>query len=405
MRKFLACGVPILFLMAAPLLGAQQRAAHWVGSWAASPMRDQMALGDTTYRNIVHISQGGSSVRVELTNEFGSQPLTVAAAHIALSAGGDAGTHDGSIQPGSDHALSFGGRASVTIPAGALVFSDPVPMRVAAFSNLAVSVYLPLQAVSESTCHDDAQSTNFVTRGNTTADDTLPANHATDSWCFVKGIDVTEADSHAASIVAFGDSITDGWQSSRDLNHRWPDVLAQRLQADPATAHLSVLNEGISGNRLLHDGAGPNALSRFDRDVLAQSGVKYLIIMEGINDIGAIAEPHEPGDIITAKDLTFALTQLAARAHSHGIKVFGATLTPYMGAGYASAQGEQIREEVNHWIRTSGIFDGVIDFDKVTRDPAKPSMFLPAFDSGDHLHPNDAGYKAMGSAIDLSLFR
>lgn len=404
MRKCFAYSLPILLLMAAPMLGAQQPASHWVGTWATAPMGQQVnpgqpAPGDSTYRDIVHISLGGSSVRVQLTNEFGSQPLTIAEAHIALSAG------HGAIQPGSDHALSFDGRPSVTIPAGALVVSDPVPMRVAALSNLAVSVYLPAQRVRETSCHEDAQSTNFITPGNTTAAETLEAARPIYSWCFVKGIDVDESNRKAASIVTFGDSITDGWQSSRDLNRRWPDVLARRLQADSKTANLSVLNEGISGNRLLHDRAGVNALARFDRDVLAQNGVKYLIVLEGINDIGSVARPREPEDVITAQDITFALSQLVTRAHSHGIKVFGATLTPYMGAGYASPQGEQIREAVNQWIRTSGVFDGVIDFDKVTRDPAKPSMFLPAFDSGDHLHPGDAGYKAMGSAIDLSLFR
>ena len=182
-------------------------------------------------------------------------------------------------------------------------------------------------------------------------------------------------------------------------------MLAARLQADNRTAHLSILNQGIGGNRVLHDGAGPSALARFDRDVIAQSGVKYLIILEGINDIGRIAKPQDPGDAITADDLIFGLAQLVTRSHQHGIKVFGATLTPYMGAGYSSEAGEQVRQAYNQWIRTSGVFDGVIDFDKITQDPAHANMFLPDYDSGDHLHPKDAGYKAMGDAIDLSLFR
>lgn len=404
MKKLSVLPVLLLFLATVALVNAQQPATRWVGTWAASPMGQQVnpgqvAPGDSTYRDIVHISEGGASIRVQLTNEFGSQSLTVAAAHVALSAG------NGAIEQGSDHDLTFDGRSSVTIPAGAVVFSDPVPMRVTPLSDLAVSVYLPQQPVEETTCHQDAQSTNFIAPGNTTATDTLTEARRIYSWCFVKGIDVSETDSKAASIVTFGDSITDGWRSTRDANRRWPDVLARRLQSDPQTAHLAVLNEGISGNRLLHNVAGPNALSRFDRDVIAQSGVKYVIILEGINDIGSVARPREPGDNITAQDITFALSQLITRAHTHGIKVFGATLTPYIGAGYASPQGERIRETVNQWIRTSGAFDGVIDFDKVTRDPAKPSMFLPAYDSGDHLHPNDAGYKAMGSAVDSSLFR
>lgn len=404
MKRLSLPTVLLLLLTTAAMLNAQQPASHWVGTWAASPMGQQVnpgqpAPGDSTYRDIVHISEGGASIRVQLTNEFGPESLTIGAAHVALSAGG------GNIKPGSDHALTFDGQSSVTIPAGAVVFSDPVPMRVAALSDLAVSVYLPQQYVAETTCHEDAQSTNFITSGNTTTADTLTGARSIYSWCFVKGIDVSEADSQAASIVTFGDSITDGWQSTRDANDRWPDVLARRLQANPKTAHLAVLNEGISGNRLLHDRTGPDALSRVNRDVLAQSGVKYVIILEGINDIGSVARPREPGDDITAQDITFALSQLITRAHTHGIKVIGATLTPYMGAGYASPKGEQIRQAVNHWIRTSGAFDAVIDFDKVTRDPAEPSMFLPAYDSGDHLHPNDAGYKAMGSAINLSLFR
>lgn len=404
MKKLFVPSLLLLFLAAAAMVNAQQPASHWVGTWAASPMGQQVnpgqpAPGDSTYRDIVHISEGGPSIRVQLTNEFGPRPLTVGAAHVAVSAG------NGAIQPGSDHALTFDGRPSVTIPAGAVVFSDPVPMRVAALSDLAVSVYLPEQYVGETTCHEDGQSTNFITEGNTTAAETLTGARPIYSWCFVKGIDASEPNSQAASIVTFGDSITDGWQSTRDANRRWPDILASRLQANPKTSHLAVLNEGIGGNRLLHDRTGPDALSRFDRDVLAQSGVKYLIILEGINDIGSVARPRTPGDEITAQDVIFALSQLITRAHTHGIKVIGATLTPYIGAGYASPQGEQIREAVNQWIRTSGAFDAVIDFDKITRDPAKPSMFLPAYDSGDHLHPNDAGYKAMGSAVDLSLFR
>lgn len=316
MKKLSVPGLLLLFLVAAAMLDAQQPASHWVGTWAASPMGQQVnpgqpAPGDSTYRDIVHISEGGPSIRVQLTNEFGPRPLTVAAAHVAASAG------NGAIQPGSDHSLTFGGRSSVTIPAGAAVFSDPVPMRVAALSDLAVSVYLPEQHVSETTCHEDAQSTNFITEGNTTSAETLTGARPIYAWCFVKGVDVSEVDSQAGSIVTFGDSITDGWQSTRDANRRWPDVLASRLQANPRTSHLAVLNEGISGNRLLHDRTGPDALSRFDRDVLAQSGVKYLIILEGINDIGSVARPREPGDEITAQDLTFALSQLITRAHTH----------------------------------------------------------------------------------------
>lgn len=383
---------------------AQAPAANWVGTWATSPVGETVNDGqpgpaNSTYRNIVHISLGGSAVRVQLTNEFGTQPLQVGAAHIAVSAGG------GSIQSGSDHALTFNGKPTAEIPAGAFILSDPVTMQIAPLSDLIVSVYLPEQHIRNTTCHSFGDSTNYVLRGDATAAATADNSSPLYAWCFVKGIDVkTNAADKAAAIVTFGDSITDGAQSTRDANHRWPDVLAARLQSDKKTANLSVLNQGIGGNRVLHDGYGPSALARFDRDVIAQSGAKYVIILEGINDIGRLKDPHELGDKVTADDLIFGLSQLVARAHQHGIKVFGATLTPYLPTGYSSPQGEQVRIAYNNWIRTSGVFDGVIDFDKITQDPAHPDQFLPAYDSGDHLHPGDAGYKAMGDAIDLSLF-
>jgi lysophospholipase L1-like esterase len=404
MNRFFTHASLLAFLIAAPALRAQEPTVHWIGTWAASPMGEHVNPGqpspaNSTYRNVVRISAGGSSPRVQLTNEFGARPLTIAAAHIALSAG-----PQGAIQPASDHPLTFAGQPTVTIPAGALIVSDPVPLEVAPLSSLAVSLYLPDQPIDDTTCHQDARATNFITPGNTTTAETLTDARTIFSWCFVKGIDISTHASNAAAIVTLGDSITDGALSTRDANRRWPDILARRLQENSKTAHLSVLNEGISGNRLLHDGAGPNVLARFDRDVLAQSGVRYLIVLEGINDIGHIKDPRDASDIITAQDEIFVLTQLVTRAHTHGIKVFGATLTPYVGAGYASPAGEQIREAVNQWIRTSGVFDGVIDFDQLTRDPANPTMFSPAVDSGDHLHPGDAGYDRMGSSIDLSLF-
>lgn len=398
-----------VFLIAAGLASAssQQPVQRWVGTWAASPLDNPVNPGqpspaNSTYRNIVRVSAGGDSFRVVLTNEFGRVPLTIGSSHIALSAGNGPG--NGSIEPGSDHALTFSGKPSVIVPAGASAVSDPVAMQAPPLASLAVSLYLPQQRIDDTSCHDLGMSTNYIAPGDETAAAMLTGAHAIESWCFVKGIEVAGSD-RAEAIVTFGDSITDGAKSTMDANRRWPDVLAERLQADKKTAHLSVLNEGISGNRLLHDRAGPNALARFDRDVLGQAGVKYLIVLEGINDIGNTAEPHERWDLISTPDLIFALTQIVARAHEHGIKVFGATLTPYQGAGYYSDAGEKMRQDVNNWIRTSGTFDGVIDFDQVTRDPARPSYFSSTADSGDHLHPGDDGYKQMGSAIDLSLFR
>jgi lysophospholipase L1-like esterase len=363
----------------------------------------QPSPANSTYRNIVRVSAGGPAIRVLLTNEFGSRSLIVGAARVAPSG------VNGAIQTDADHPLTFSGKSSVTIPAGALVISDPVPLPVAPLSSLAVSVYLPDQRINETTCHEDGHATTFIAAGDATASATLPDVRTITSWCFVKGIDVSAIDPNAAAIVTLGDSITDGALSTPNTNRRWPDVLAGRLQADPKTAYLSVLNEGISGNRLLREGAGQAALARFDRDVLAQTGVRYLIILEGINDVGAIARPRDAEDSLTAPQLTsaltFALTQLITRAHTHGINVFGATLTPYVGAGYASPAGEEAREAVNDWMRTSGIFDGVIDFDKVASDPANPKVFSPSVDSGDHLHPGDAGYQVMGSSIDLKLFQ
>ena len=401
-RGFLVLVCFVTFFASGGFAFAQAPASNWVGTWAASPVGSEVNDGqpgpaNMTYRNIVHISLGGSAVRVQLTNEFGTKPLEVGAAHVAISAGG------GTIQTNTDHALTFNGRPTVEIPAGAFVLSDPVTMTAAPLSDLAVSVYLPEQRINNTTCHTFGDSTNYVLKGDATAAATANDSSPIYAWCFVKGIDV-QTDGKAAAIVTFGDSITDGAQSTRDANQRWPDVLAARLQADKKTAGISVLNQGIGGNRVLHDGYGPSALARFDRDVIAQSGVKYLIILEGINDIGRLKDPREPGDKITADDLIFGLSQLVTRAHQHGIKVFGATLTPYLPAGYSSPQGEEVRQAYNRWIRTSGVFDGVIDFDKITQDPAHPEQYLPEFDSGDHLHPKDAGYKAMGDAINLSLF-
>lgn len=375
---------------------------HWVGTWATAPValpnpEAKVGSADTTFREIVHVSIGGPAVRVILTNEFGLDSLTIGAANIALSASGS------EINPAASSALTFSGRPSITIPPGALVVSDPVDLKLPPSSDVAVSIFVPAQAISQVTHHSFADQTSYTAPGNVASAKTLDAPAEITSWPFLKGIDV-KADAKSAAIVAFGDSITDGAHSTRNANARWPDVLARRLQADKKTAHLGVLNEGIGGNRVLHNNTGPSALARFDRDVLAQAGVKYLILLESINDIGHAQDPNGPYDVVSAEDLIAGLSQLATRAHTHGIKVFGATLTPYVGAKYASPAGEAMRAAINQWIRTTNQLDGVIDFDKATRDPANPTVFLPANDSGDNLHPGDAGYKAMGDSIDLKLF-
>ena len=353
---------------------------------------------DTTLREIVHVSQGGPQVRVVFTNEFGTEPLTIGAAHVAVSQGGS------TINLVSAASLTFGGRASVVIPPGALVVSDPATLKLPASADLAISFFLPAQPIYGVSAHGNANQSSYAAPGNVVGAKTLDNPTRLTSWAFVKGVDV-KVSADSAAVVALGDSITDGAFSSLDANARWPDELARRLLADKKTANLAVLNEGIGGNRVLNDVTGPSALARFDRDVLAQAGVKYLIILESINDIGHATDPVRPNGIVSADDLVFGLTQLAERAHSHGIKVYAATLTPDGKSKYDNPAAEAMRQAVNRWIRTTNQVDGFIDFDKATQDPANPTIFLPAYDHGDHLHPNDAGYKAMGDAIDLKLFQ
>jgi lysophospholipase L1-like esterase len=355
---------------------------------------------DTTLREIVHVSLGGPILRVVFTNEFGTDPLIIGAAHVAISQGGS------TINLVSSDGLTFGGRTSVTIPPGALVVSDPATVKVPAASDLAISFFLPAQTIHQLTQHGGANQISYSAPGNVVGAKTLDGPAEIHSWHFIKGVDV-KVPAQDGAIVAFGDSITDGAYATLNANARWPDDLFRRLQADKRTAGLGVLNEGIGGNRILHDTTGPSALARFDRDVIAQSGVRYVILMEAINDIGHAYDPNPARvyDLVSAGDLIFGLTQLAERAHAHGIKVYAATLTPYVGAGYSSPAGEQVRQALNQWIRTTSQIDGFIDFDKATQDPANPAVFSPADDSGDHLHPNDAGYKAMADSIDLKLFQ
>jgi lysophospholipase L1-like esterase len=334
---------------------------------------------------------------VVFTNEFGTDPLTIGAAHVAVSQG------DSSINLVSASGLTFSGRPTVTIPPGALVVSDPAAVNVPAGSDLAISFFLPAQTIHQLSQHGGADQISYTAPGNVVGAKTLDNPTEIRSWPFVKGVDV-KVSAQCAAVVAFGDSITDGAFAAVNQNARWPDELARRLLANPKTAGIGVLNEGIGGNRILHDNTGPSALARFDRDVIAQAGVKYVIILEAINDIGHAYTTVRPYDVVSADDLIAGYVQLAERAHTHGIKVYFATLTPYTGAGYMSPAGEQVRQALNQWIRTTKEIDGFIDFEKATQDPANPAVFLPAYDHGDHLHPSDPGYKAMGDAIDLSLF-
>jgi lysophospholipase L1-like esterase len=411
-RLFILCAIPVLLALFTPAMQAAAPADRWVGTWATAsvagdnsttkPGELKIGTEDVKVREVVHTSMGGDAIRLVLTNEFGTTPLKVGAVEVGISSGSSS---DG-VTAGSAHAVTFGRQTSLLIPAGAKAISDPVALPLAAQTNLAISLYVPRQTLPQLSLHGFANTTNFIAKGNQTAATMLtgPKTMMT-SWYLLKAVDVATKVKNAAAIVTLGDSITDGDWSTPDANARWPDVLAARLQANSKTRHLSVLNMGIGANRILHDAGGTNVLSRFDRDVLGQDGVKYLVILEGVNDIGHSTDSVTPGDVVTADELIWAMTQLVERAHAHGIKVLGATLTPFEGAKYTSPEGQQIRQALNTWILTGGVVDGVIDFAKATQDTAKPTWFLPTYEHGDHLHPNDAGYKVMGNSIDLSLFK
>jgi lysophospholipase L1-like esterase len=395
-----------VFALAALLChtASAQAVPEWVGTWATAPFsgdpwHQTPTLVDTTLRQIVHTSIAGKALRIRITNEFGIEPLRIDAASVALSAGLSA------VQPGSLHTLAFAGQPSIVLPIGAAVVSDPVDLATPAAADLAISIYLPVQQISAATGHSGSQQINYMQRGNLVTAPSFTAPTPMPSWFFIKGVDVQPATPHTAAVVAYGDSITDGAASTDNQNHRWPDYLAARLLNNPATARLSVLNEGIGGNCVLVICVGPNALARFDRDVLSQAGVRYVIVLESINDIGRLHDPNQPNYNLTAEDLEQGFSQLAVRAHEHGIKIFAATILPYQGAGYATEKGEQIRQAVNAWILHNSVFDGFIDFDKATRNAAQPLTIDPQYDSGDHLHPKDAGYSVMANSIDLSLFK
>jgi len=379
------------------------RGFGWVTSWSAGAQvaaPGSLAVGgfdDRTVRDIIFASVGGDPIRLELTNAFGSAPLRVGRVTAAVAGSGAA-------VAGPVHPVTVGGRASFQIPAGAQVISDPVAMRVWPLEDLAVSVYLPGRT-GRATFHSDAQQVNWVSApGDHAADrDARAFTTATSSWYYLSGL-IVRSPGTDGTVVVFGDSITDGFASTVGRNDRWPDDLARRLDAlDGPT--LSVADEGISGNRVLRGSPffGASAEARFPRDVLDQPGVRDVIVLEGINDIGFSPVPPGPGARASAAQIIAGLRQLTVQAHARGLKIFGATLLPFQRAGYYSAAGEAKREAVNHWIRTSGAFDSVIDFDAVMCDPADPLRLNPGYDSGDHLHPNDAGYQAMADAISLQM--
>ncbi len=405
-------------LLLEPVLWAQSD-EHWVGTWATAlveqaaipgvPETQGPSVANQTLRQIVRVSLGGDRVRVVLSNAFGTMPLEVGAAQIARRA------KNAAIVGSSRRALTFGGRDSATIPAGAVIFSDPVALAVPALSDLAIDLYLPGDigaSGSPLTTHSGASQTNFLsTAGNHTGANELPIETTLPSWFFLSRVEVS-VDDGVGAVVLLGDSITDGTGSTSDTNNRWPDHLARRLRA--ANIPMGVLNLGIAGNRVLSDGAGVSALARFDRDVVAQSGATHVVVLEGINDLGLarnqLGMPRSDTPP-TAADIIAGHKQIITRAWAHGLTVYGATLTPFEGTAisvvpdYWTAEGDVTRQAVNEWIRTSGAYDAVIDFDAVVRDPASPMKFLPEYDSGDHLHPGDVGYEAMAEAVDLELLK
>jgi len=385
--------------------------AKWVGTWAASQQTPEPPnalaiddMRDMTMRQIVHLSIGGRTLRVHISNAFGTEPLHFTSVHIARPLSPSAPE----IDSGSDRALTFSGSQEVIVPAGAEYISDPIDYAVAPLSNLAVTLHLDLPPAGQ-TSHPGSRATSFFVHGDLAGAADLPNAKHIDHWYQLSGVDV-RVPGNASALAILGDSITDGHGATTNGNDRWTDVLARRLQASPATRNIGVLNQGIGGNHLLTDGLGPNALARFDRDVLVQTGVRYLIVFEGVNDLGGLTrlgEASPPAHAALVNRILSAYQQMIARAHGQGLKVFGATIVPFAGSDYyhPPSSTEADRQAVNQWIRTPGHFDAVIDFDKVVRDSEQPDRLLPAYDCGDHLHPNPAGYRAMGEAVPLSLFQ
>jgi len=386
--------------VARPLVAAADLDSQWVGTWGASPQLTEVrnlppppGLTSNTLGQIVQVSIGGKHLRARFSNAFGTNPVTINSVHLALSAGSSG------IKTDSDKALTFQGKPTVTIPKGESVLSDPFNFDLTPLSDLAVTIHFG-DTSGAVTGHPGSRSTSYLQSGDSVSVADLPTAAQTQHWYILTGIDV-EAGKSSAAVVTLGDSITDGRGSGTDKNDRWPDNLARRLQADKGPADIAVLNQGIGGNCVLRGGLGPTALSRFDRDVLSQSGARWLIVLEGVNDIGGSRGTNSP----VADELIAAYGKMIVQAHARNIRVYGATITPFGGSFYDRPGHETARTTVNDWIRTSGKFDAVIDFDAATRDPQNPTHLLPAADSGDHLHPNEAGYKMMADAIDLRLFR
>ncbi|HEY1935940.1 MAG TPA: SGNH/GDSL hydrolase family protein [Acetobacteraceae bacterium] len=375
---------------------------HWVGTWTAAPAPAEAAagFGNHTLRMNPRVSIGGNTLRIRLSNAYGTRPLRIGAAHVALREAG------ASIVPGSDRPLTFAGASGATIAAGSLIVSDPVLLAVSPLADLAVTFHLPddVPPAFQITGRY-ARQTNYISpAGDFTADPTMPVGKITDEWFFLCGVDVL-ADGDVGGIVCVGDSLTDANISTHDAFCRWPDQLARRLIARGGR-QFGVMNQGLGGNRILHDIRGDSGLRRFDRDVLAQPGVTHVIVMLGTNDLRN--RWRKPEEEVTAEHMIAGMQQLAVRAHAGGIKMFGATLTGFENETFLPGAWTPAREATrlafNDWVRNGGAFDGVVDFDAGLRDPERPARMLPVYDCGDHLHPSDAGYNRMGDVIDLALF-
>ena len=412
-----------VMIVAALLLSAgaagQSNTGHWVATWGASPhapiqfpgMPPSSSYENQTVRMVVRSSAGGERVRIRFSNAFGASALKIGSARIALVEKGS------KIIAGSDRELKFAGQKAMAISTGAPALSDPVDLKVPAFAEVAVSIFLP-EKTPATTSHLMGQHDTYVGGpGDLTGNNEIPNPTVSHSWQWLTGVEVW-AGNDVTAIVTLGDSITDGFAAKLGEYHDWPNQLAKRLAAADGTTKFAVVNEGIGGNRILHDGMGVNALERFDRDVLANPGVTNLLLLEGINDLGwphmkppkgmdlsKFKMPDLSKEDVTASDLISGMRQIIDRAHEHGIKVYGATMTPFEGADYFSDEGEATRQSVNQWIRIGGAFDGVVDFDAAVRDPVHPTRFREGYHSGDFLHPNDTGYKAMADAIDITFFQ
>ena len=367
----------------------------WIGTWISAQQLAESHntppspyLANNTLRQVVYATLGGSRIRVQFSNKYSNGPITINSAHIAVSTGGS------SINTETDTALTFGGSSSVTIPAGDEIYSDTVDFKVEPLSNLAVSIYFGEASSTNVTGHPGSRTTSYIKTGNAVSTNFTPDGSKA-NWWILSGIDVWLDDSYAC-IVTLGDSITDGRGSTTDKNNRWPDNLARRLQANPDTAKIGVLNQGVGGNTIVSGGLGVTALKRFDHDVLDPNGVRWVIILEGVNDIGNSRNPRIAEQVIAAYE------EFIEKAHAKNIKVYGVPILPFMGSQY---RNETARQTINEWIRTSGKFDAVIDLDEAVRDPENPSRLLREYDSGDHLHLSVAGLQKMADAIDLDLFK